>query len=121
MREKFAVIISALFIFGLSGFTSVFIDLDHIWKIFGMASPINFTLLEGRDFHTPFLFIMFSCIISIIVTAFASRQRIIWRIMGIFPFRIWGVSTSVWEPIPDNYSNPIIYKCVYSKKIGEKI
>jgi hypothetical protein len=120
MRDKIAIVVSALFIFGLFGVPSLLVDVDHIWKILGITSPVNFTIVEGRDIHTPLLFVMSACIFSIIVTAFAFRQRIIGRIMGIFPFGIWRVSTSFLEPIPDNYSNPIIYKRVSYKKNGER-
>ena len=112
MRDNIAVIVYSLLIFGTFGFISVLVDLDSIWKILGVASPLNFTLLEGRDFHTPLLFVMYACIFSIVATAFAFRQRTIRRRLGVFLFRIYRISPPILEPIPNNYSNPIVYKRV---------
>ena len=119
MRRKIvAVIVGTLSFFGLFGSIGVFVDVDSIWKILGITSPLNFTLVEGRDFHTPLLFILSACVFSIIATTFAARQRIIWRIMGVFPIGVGRISTPVLEPISDNYSNGIVYKCVVHKKRG---
>jgi len=119
-QTKIAWVISTLLLFWIFGGIGVLVDVDSIWKILGITSPINFTLLEGRDFHTPLLFILFASIFSIVATAFASRQAWAWRIMGIFSVGIQRISTPVLEPISDNYSNDIVYKRVVHKKRGKE-
>jgi hypothetical protein len=117
---RYVKFIGALLIVWIFGSISVLVDLDSIWKILGITSPFNFTLLEGRDFHTPLLFVLFACIFSIVATTFASRQGRIRRTMEIFLFRVYRISTPILEPIHGNYSDSINNKCITYKKVGRR-
>jgi len=119
MREIVAKFFSAFCIFGIVGFVSVLVDMDSIWKVLGITSPLNFTIVEGRDFHTPLLFILIACVASIIITTFAFRQAKFRRIMGVFPIGVQWLSTPVLEPIPNIYSGVSNYQRVNYKKNGE--
>jgi len=89
IRKVFnAKFVGALLIFGIIGVVCVLVDLDSIWKILGIKSPLNFTIVEGRDVHTPLLFILIACVSSIVITALASRSVIFRRHMGIFLFGV---------------------------------
>lgn len=59
--------------FCISGFISIFFDFDHIWWLFGMEEPINFTGFYGRPFHTAPVAILVSIICAIIVATFIRR------------------------------------------------
>jgi hypothetical protein len=76
--------------------------------------------VEGRDFHTPLLFILFACIFSIIIAAFALRQGKLRRTMEIFSVGVQRLSTSVLEPIPGNYSDNLDCQLAYNQKDGEE-
>jgi len=121
MRGIVAGIISALCIFGIFGLLSVSVDLDSIWKILGISAPIDFTDTAGRNFHTALLFILFACSFSIIATAFAFRSVSVRRCLGVSMAGDYRqLSTSVWEPISNNYSDGINNEWTDYKKVRKK-
>ena len=60
----------AFYIFCICGCIGIFPDMDHIWDIFGLQAPINFSGWNSRPFHVPLLFILAGIVISGIITAF---------------------------------------------------
>ena len=60
----------AFYIFCICGAVGLLIDLDHVWDIFGLQAPINFSGWNSRPFHTPLVVIMVGLIASGIIAAF---------------------------------------------------
>lgn len=47
------------------------LDVDHVWKWFlHVPDPLSFTGIEGRPFHSPFIFVLGSIACSRIIVAF---------------------------------------------------
>lgn len=116
---RYAKFIGTLLIFGILGAVSVSVDVDSIWKILGISAPVDFTHTEGRNVHTTLLFIIFACIISIIITTFASRSTWFQRCLGIsMAGDCRGLSTSIWEPVAGNYCDDIDREWNSYKKVG---
>lgn len=66
------LIVYALFIFWCCGIVSIFVDVDHIWALFGKESPIRFSDSFGRPFHTRTVFIIVAIIFSFIMVTFGN-------------------------------------------------
>ena len=73
-RVEWAV--CALYIFCICGIVGILIDLDHIWDIFGLQAPINFSGWNSRPFHTPLVFVMAGLIASGIITALTYGSKL---------------------------------------------
>jgi hypothetical protein len=109
-----------IFVFGICGLVGVLVDLDHIWKICGMAEPFSLTWFVGRALHTTLVFILYGVIAGSIAYAYANRQGQFRRSMGLPKRRISGSISSVcW----DNYTydcNSCVYKYCCSKEVEIK-
>ena len=62
----------ALFIFWYCGIISIFVDVDHIWALFGKEPPIRFSNSFGRPFHTRAIFTIIAVFVSFIMVAFGN-------------------------------------------------
>lgn len=62
----------ALFIFWCCGIVSIFVDVDHIWNLFGKEPPVRFSDSFGRPFHTRTVFIIVAIIFSFIMVTFGN-------------------------------------------------
>lgn len=62
----------ALFIFWCCGIVSIFVDVDHIWALFGKEPPIRLSDSFGRPFHTRTVFIIVAIIFSFIMVTFGN-------------------------------------------------
>lgn len=60
----------AFYIFCICGFVGFLIDLDHVWDVFGLQAPINFSGWNSRPFHTPLVFIMVAFVASSVIATF---------------------------------------------------
>lgn len=107
----------AFFVFGYCGFVGILVDLDHIWKIFGLVEPINLTFFPGRCLHTTLVFILYGCIAGCIAFAYAHRQNLFrWRV-DVFGRR---TSRSISFICWDNYSydcDNCVYKYMCTKEV----
>ena len=73
----------ALFIFWCCGIVSIFVDVDHIWALFGRKPPIRFSNSFGRPLHTRTIFTFIAVIASFIMVTFGNGfYREILRIFG---------------------------------------
>ena len=87
-----------LFVFGFCGVTGVLVDLDHIWKIFGMAEPFSLTWFVGRALHTTLVFILYGVVAGSVANAYANRQGYFRRGVDIPGKRSRrGVSPVCWD------------------------
>ncbi len=74
---------TALLIFGLCGFASVLVDLDHFFSML-LWKTVAPNLTHGRIFHTP-IFIL-ACIVICYLAS---------RITGLYPKLVLGVVATV--------------------------
>lgn len=64
---------------GILGFLfSCLVDWDHIWYfVLKVPDPINLTGIQGRPFHTPFVFLLYAMVVSLGIVAFVVRQYVV--------------------------------------------
>jgi hypothetical protein len=74
--NKVAWAVCAFYIFCICGLVGFLIDLDHIWDVFGLQAPINFSGWNSRPFHTTLVFVMVGLIASGIITALTYGSKL---------------------------------------------
>jgi len=73
----------AFLCFWLTGLSSALLDLDHIWKYFGMEEPFNLTGWFGRPLHHPMVLLLVSIILGGVLVALGLGRNVaipIWLI-----------------------------------------